>query len=62
MGRSVGLHQTYFFPYLGYFTIMNNVDIFVYADSLQYIKQGWVNRNRIIAESGEVQYINVPIK
>ncbi|WP_026657841.1 WbqC family protein [Butyrivibrio sp. AC2005] len=62
MGKSVGLHQTYFFPYLGYFTIMNNVDIFVYADSLQYIKQGWVNRNRIISESGQVQYINVPIK
>ena len=60
--KSLAIHQTYFFPYIGYFSIIKNVDIFVHADILQYIKQGWVNRNRIISTSGEIQYINVPIK
>lgn len=61
MKRLAG-HQTYFFPYIGYFTVMDAVDIFVYADSLQYVKKSWMNRNRIIAENGSVRYINVPVK
>ena len=60
--RTLAAHQTYFFPYIGYFTVLNRADIMVHVDSFQYVKQSWMNRNRIIGESGEVIYINVPIK
>lgn len=39
--------QPYFFPYLGYFQLMEAVDVFVFYDDAQYITRGWVNRNRI---------------
>lgn len=40
--------QPYFLPYIGYFQLMNAVDIFVFYDDVTYIKQGWINRNRIL--------------
>ena len=43
----VGLMQPYLFPYLGYFQLINAVDIFVIADDVQYIRHGWINRNKI---------------
>ena len=62
MMKKLACHQTYFFPYIGYFSVLNRADIFVHADSFQYIRKGWVNRNRIIGENGEVKYIGVPVK
>lgn len=53
-------HQPYLFPYIGYFTVINSVDYFIHGDALQYEKQSWINRNRIISETGEVRYIIVP--
>lgn len=44
---SLGLMQPYLFPYLGYFQLMNCVDTYVFYENVQYIKNGWVNRNRI---------------
>ena len=53
--------QPYFFPYLGYFDLLRNVDLFVVYDTVQYIKRGWIHRNRILHHhrSGW-QYIIVP--
>lgn len=42
--------QPYFFPYIGYFQLMHAVDVFVFYDEAQYMKGGWVNRNRILRE------------
>jgi hypothetical protein len=54
--------QPYFFPYLGYFDLIHNTDCWVVADSVQYIRHGWVNRNRILSQSGEWQYIVAPVR
>lgn len=43
----IGIVQPYFLPYIGYFALINAVDKFVYFDDVQYIRRGWVNRNRI---------------
>lgn len=43
----VGIMQPYLFPYIGYFQLINTVDKFVIHDDVQYIKGGWINRNRI---------------
>lgn len=40
--------QPYFFPYIGYFQLINAVDKFIILDDVNYIKKGWINRNRIL--------------
>jgi hypothetical protein len=45
--KSIAVMQPYLFPYLGYFQLMQAVDEFVFFDDANYIKRGWVNRNRI---------------
>jgi hypothetical protein len=58
--RMAGM-QPYFFPYIGYWQLIDAVDCFVLFDEAQYIKQGWVNRNRILKAGGGWQYIQVPV-
>jgi hypothetical protein len=53
--------QPYFFPYIGYFQLINSVDIFVIYDKIQYTKKGWINRNRILLNKKE-SMITLPIK
>lgn len=43
--------QPYFFPYLGYFSLMAAVDVFVSYDNVQYTRPGWINRNRILRDT-----------
>lgn len=52
--------QPYFFPYLGYWQLMNCVDKFIIYDDVNYIKGGWINRNRILINN-EPAYITVPL-
>ena len=40
--------QPYLYPYIGYFQLVHAVDEFVIFDDVQYIKRGWVNRNRLL--------------
>jgi hypothetical protein len=58
----LGIMQPYFFPYLGYFDLINRSDSWVVFDSAQYIRHGWVNRNRILHPTTGWQYIIVPLK
>jgi hypothetical protein len=53
--------QPYLFPYLGYFQLINAVDKFIFYDDVSFIKQGWINRNRIIAD-GKDMFFTVPVE
>lgn len=44
----VGIMQPYFFPYLGYWQLMNAVDRYVVYDDVNFIKGGRINRNAIL--------------
>lgn len=37
--------QPYFCPHIGYFQLVEAVDIFIFYDDVQYIKRGYINRN-----------------
>jgi hypothetical protein len=52
-GRSIAVMQPYIFPYLGYFQLINAVDEFVFYDDVNFIKRGWINRNRILINAQE---------
>ena len=54
----VGIMQPYFLPYLGYWQLINAVDKFVIYDDVNYIKGGWINRNRYLYNS-EAKVFNI---
>ena len=56
----IGIMQPYFFPYLGYWQLLNYVDKFVVFDDVNYINRGWINRNRILV-NGQPKYFNIPM-
>ena len=57
----LGIMQPYFFPYIGYFQLMNAVDEFVVYDNIEFTKKGWINRNRILV-CGQDSFITLPLK
>ena len=57
----VGIMQPYFVPYLGYWQLLNAVDRYVIYDDVNFIKGGWINRNRILYQ-GEPKYFNVKMQ
>ena len=48
--------QPYFFPYIGYWQMINAVDKYVIFDDVNYIKRGWINRNRILYQDNIVYF------
>lgn len=59
---SLVLMQPYFVPYIGYFGLIANSDRFVTFDTAQFIKGGWIQRNRMLKPGGGWQYIRVPLR
>lgn len=62
----LAIMQPYFFPYLGYFDLINRSDAWIVFDTGQYMRHGWVNRNRILhfrlSPTTSWQFIIVPLK
>jgi len=55
--------QPYLLPYIGYWELFAAADVFVVLDDVQFIRRGWVNRNRIRNDrSGRSwSYLTVPV-
>ncbi len=54
-------HQPQYLPWLGYFDKMDQADLFVILDDIQFKKNEWQNRNRI-PSNGEWRYLTVPVR
>lgn len=57
----VAIMQPYLFPYIGYFQLIHAVDAFVIYDDVNFIKGGWIHRNRILM-NGQPIYFSIPLK
>lgn len=57
----IGIMQPYFFPYLGYWQLLNAVDKYVIYDDVNYIKNGWINRNNILL-NGKSHLLTIPLE
>jgi len=53
--------QPYFFPYIGYFSLIKHVDKFIVSDEPQMINNGWIHRNRVLKPIEGWYYIRVPL-
>jgi hypothetical protein len=56
----VGVIQSNYLPWRGYFDFIDDVDLFVVHDDLQFTKGDWRNRNRIKTPQG-ARWITVPV-
>ncbi|WP_057767607.1 WbqC family protein [Cytobacillus praedii] len=52
----IAVMQPYLFPYIGYFQLIHDVDKFVIYDDVQYIKGGWINRNKLLVNNQEYMF------
>jgi hypothetical protein len=56
----LAIMQPYFFPYIGYFQLLSASDKFVFYDDVNFIKGGWINRNRLLV-GGKDYLFTVPL-
>lgn len=45
--KTIAIMQPYFFPYIGYFQLINASNMFVNLDHVQYIKRSYITRNTL---------------
>ncbi|SFL45236.1 WbqC family protein [Pelosinus propionicus] len=57
----IAIMQPYFFPYIGYFQLINAVDVFIIYDNIQYTKKGWISRNRFL-QNGKDSLFSISLK
>ncbi|MCK9472186.1 WbqC family protein [Sulfurimonas sp.] len=56
----LAIMQPYFFPYIGYWQLINAVDTFVVYDDVNYINKSYINRNSILM-SGQKQRVTLEL-
>jgi hypothetical protein len=56
----IAIAQPTYLPWLGYFDLIDQVDLFVVLDSVQFERQSWQQRNRIKTPIG-LQWLTVPV-
>ncbi len=57
----VGVIQSNYIPWRGYFDFIDNVDTFIIYDDVQYSKGSWRNRNQLKYSTG-LKWITLPVK
>jgi len=58
--KSIAIMQPTFFPWIGYFSMLDKVETFVFLDSVQFAKRSWQQRNQIKTATG-AQWITLPV-
>lgn len=57
----VGVIQSSYVPWRGYFDFIRSVDVFVLYDDVQYSSGSWRNRNQVKTADG-MKWLSVPVK
>lgn len=53
--------QPTYMPWLGYFAMIDEVDLFVFLDDVQLNKRSWQTRNRIKERDGKELMLSIPL-
>lgn len=61
MSKSIGVVQSNYIPWRGYFDLVNSVDEFVLYDDAQYTRRDWRNRNAIKSQNG-LSWLTIPVQ
>lgn len=57
----IAIHQPHYYPWLGYFHKIYNVDLFVVLDEVQFEKGSQMSRNRVLDNNGNIKYLTISI-
>ena len=57
----LAIMQPYLFPYIGYFQLIHAADLFVLYDDVNFRKQSWINRNKILL-NGKDHTFTIPCR
>ncbi len=58
--KKVAILQSNYIPWKGYFDIIHMVDEFILYDDVQYTKNDWRNRNKIVTKDGLI-WLSIPV-
>ena len=58
--KNVVVLQSNYIPWKGYFDLINDADVFIFYDDLQFTKNDWRNRNKIKTEQG-LRWLSIPV-
>ena len=50
--KKVGIIQSNYIPWKGYFDFIDSMDLFILFDDVQYTRRDWRNRNKIKTSNG----------
>ncbi len=56
----VAITQPTFLPWMGYFDLVDQSDVFVFLDNVQFVKRSWHQRNLIKTNKG-LEWLTVPV-
>jgi len=57
----ITIHQSYFIPWLGYFSKLAFCDAFVVLDDVHFRKRHYFDRTRIVNMHGEIRWLSLPV-
>lgn len=57
----VAIVQSNYIPWRGYLDLIDDVDLFIYLDDVQYTRRDWRNRNKIKTANG-LLWLSIPVK
>lgn len=60
MSRTLVAMQPYFFPYGGYFSLMNAASVFIFLDTDQFVPRRWMNRSLFLRGATET-WVTLPV-
>ena len=61
MAHTIAVMQPYFMPYLGYFRLLRDTDLFVIYDCVQFPRRGYVHRNQVPDQMGNPVWLTLPL-
>lgn len=60
-GKTIAILQSNYIPWKGYFDLIAAVDEFLIYDEVQFTKNDWRNRNKIVL-GGKLHWLTIPVK
>ncbi|MFA5300755.1 MAG: WbqC family protein, partial [Lutibacter sp.] len=57
----IAINQPFTFPYIGFYQLVSVVDKFIFYDDVAFMKQSWINRNRILI-NGKDSYFTIQLE
>jgi hypothetical protein len=58
--HTVAVMQPTYLPWMGYFDLIDQADVFVFLEDVEFSKQSWQQRNRIKTSNG-ILWLTVPV-